>query len=152
MNKITERIIISRKNVVIFLIIAASLLIAAVMLCSNPGGFGFRETINASEISGREKYLNSFGWEIDVNSEESEEILLPKSFDGVISEYAKMQDEQGFEFSLRAGTECIKYTYIVTNYPNYTGTVYATLYVAGCRVIGGDIHAAELNGFMHGIK
>lgn len=152
MINITKRILSSKLNAVIFLIVNAAILITAVLICANPGGFGIRETISAGNSDGREKYLNSFGWEIDRESEEYSEILLPSRMDGVMEEYANMQNEQGFDFSSCCGIQCGKYTYVVTNYPNYDGIVYATLYVRGNRVIGGDIHAAELNGFMHGIK
>lgn len=152
MRSNTKRIRITRKTAVIMLIVLAALLTAAVIMCSSPGGFGLRETINAGTLDGREKYLNSLGWEIDRESEEFQTIVIPKTLEGTIAEYANMQDKQGFDFSTCVGIECSKYTYIVTNYEGYGGTVYAVLYIKGNRVIGGDIHAAELNGFMHGIK
>lgn len=144
--------ILTKKNAVILLIILASVLAAIVIAISRPGGFGFREIINVGTAEGREKYLNSLGWEIDAASEEQHTILIPAELDGVMEPYAKMQDEQGFDFSSCRGTEATLYSYVVTNYPNYNGTVFISLYVRGCRVIGGDVHAAELNGFIHGIK
>lgn len=152
MIKITDSNIKTKKSAVILLIILAAVLVAAVIAISRPGGFGLRETINAGTPEGREKYLNCLGWEIDMASEDYQEIIIPAEFTGAIAEYAQMQDAQGFDFSACHGTKCSRYTYIVTNYSSYCGTVYATLYVKGCRVIGGDIHAAEINGFMHGIK
>ena len=62
-----------------------------------------------------------------------------------------MQSEQGFEFTSYGGCKCMQYSYIVTNYGDGS-TVYATLFVKGGRVIGGDIHSADIGGFMHGIK
>lgn len=135
------------KNAVIFLIIAAALMAAAVICVSSYGA----EMINAGDIEGRERYLNSFGWEIDSSSEECREIILPREFDGIMESYAKMQSEQGFKLYDYAGLDCLQYTYTVTNY-EYDCPVYATLYVRGKRVIAGDIHSADLNGFMHGIK
>ena len=35
---------------------------------------------------------------------------------------------------------------------DYTQTVYLTLYVYEGRVVGGDIHSAALNGFMHELR
>lgn len=142
----------TRKSTVIGLLVAAAILTALVMICSDPGGFGIRETYNTATVEGREKYLRSLGWEIDPASEQERSILIPSQLEGVIADYAKMQDEQGFRFSSCAGCSVKCYTYAVTNYPDYTGTVYAVLYVRGCRVIGGDIHAAELTGFMHGLR
>ena len=144
---------ISRKNAVILIIIAAAMLAALVMLCASPGcSFGKTELINVQNAEGRQKYLRSFGWEIDLESEESRTVLLPKEFDGIMTEYGKMQSEQGYDFVSYAGTECTQYTYLVTNYGSDSTTVYAVLYVKGSRVIGADIHSADINGFMHGIK
>lgn len=137
----------NRKNAVIFLIIAAALMVAAVIAVSSYSA----EMINAGDIEGRERYLNSFGWEIDLSSEECREITLPREFDGIMEDYAKMQSEQGFKLYDYAGLDCKQYTYTVTNY-EYDCPVYATLYVRGRRVIAGDIHSAAIDGFMHGIK
>ncbi len=152
MKKNTNRIRLTKKDAVILLIILAVILIAAVILCSNGYSFGKSEIINVSSPEGREEYLSGFGWEIDLSSESSQKIILPEDFGKTMESYVKMQNEQGYDFSSCSGLECTQYTYVVTNYPNYGGTVYATLYISGCRVLGGDIHAADLNGFMHGIK
>ena len=46
----------------------------------------------------------------------------------------------------------IAYTYRVTNYECSTDTVLAQLFVYRNRVIGGDIHATAMDGFMHGLR
>lgn len=143
---------LSKKSAVILLIILGAIMVAAVICFSLPGGgFGLTEIIDVSDISGREKYLNSFGWEIDTDSEECRSITLPKEFDGIMEDYARMQYEQGFCLYDYAGFDCKQYTYTVTNYEN-DSPVYASLYVRNHRVIAGDIHSAALDGFMHGIK
>ncbi|MDO4816492.1 MAG: DUF4830 domain-containing protein [Bacillota bacterium] len=152
MKNNTKRIKLTKKDAVILLICFAILLIAAVIICSSGTGFGKSEIINVSTAEGREEYLKGYGWEIDKASEDFQEILLPEEFGDNMKDYLKMQNEQGYDFSSCCGMECSKYTYVVTNYPNYSGTVYAVLYIRGCRVLGGDIHAADMNGFMHGIK
>ena len=142
----------NRKSAVILLIICGAMMAAAVIILSTPGGgFGFSEIIDVSDAEGREKYLNSFGWEIDLNSEECRDITLPREFDGIMEEYAKMQYEQGFYLYDYAGFDCKQYTYTVTNYENDC-PVYATLYIRNRHVIAGDIHSAAIDGFMHGIK
>ena len=40
----------------------------------------------------------------------------------------------------------------MTNYEGATGTVLAQLFVYRNRVIGGDIHATAMGGFMHGLR
>ena len=44
-----------------------------------------------------------------------------------------------------------RYTYKITNYPNYTGDVYAKILVYKNKVIGGDVCSADANGFIHGL-
>lgn len=142
----------SKKAAIISLIILGALMAAAVIIFSLPGsGFGLAEIIDVSDIDGREKYLNSFGWEIDRSSEECRTVTLPREFDGVMADYAEMQYEQGFCLYDYAGLDCMQYTYTVTNYENDC-PVYATLYIRSRHVIAGDIHSAAIDGFMHGIK
>ena len=83
---------------------------------------------------------------------ESETVTLPKDFDKVFAAYNELQKQQGFDLAAYAGKTVERYTYIVQNYPDYDGTVYANLLVSRGRVIGGDVCAAEANGFLHGLQ
>lgn len=149
----TKCLKLTKKSAVIFLIILGIVLAAAVILCSNPRSlFSSSELLNVSSLDGREKYLKAYGWEINPDSEESRTVLLPRDFEGALADYGEMQTEQGYDFVSYAGLECRQYTYIVTNYDSCTSTVYATLYIKSSRVIGGDIHSAAIDGFMHGIR
>lgn len=143
---------LTKTKAVVILILLAVVLIAAVIICSPASGFlGIGETIDVSTSEGRIEYLSSLGWCVDKSSETEAEVTLPKTFDGAVADYAAMQSEQGFEFTSYGGCKCMQYSYIVTNYGDGS-TVYATLFVKGGRVIGGDIHSADIGGFMHGIK
>ncbi len=149
----TKCLKLTKKSAVIFIIIVAAIMLAAVMLRSSPGcSFGVSELINVTSAEGRIKYLNELGWEADVSTEDCKTVLIPKEFEGVMLSYSKLQTEQGYDFASFGGLECKQYTYVVTNYPNSDGTVYATLYVKGGHVIGGDIHSANIDGFMHTLK
>ena len=149
----TKCLKLTKKRAVLIIISFAAIMTAATLLLSEPGcSMHPRELINVSTVQGREKYLNSLGWEIDPCSEEVKTVLIPKKFGDVIYEYAKMQTEQGYDFAAYAGLECRQFTYTVTNYADYEETVYAVLYVKNGSVIGGDIHSSGINGFMHGIR
>lgn len=129
------------------------ILAAAVILCSQPRSlFSVSDMLDASQTDGRIKYLASYGWSADPMSEDACTVVLPKEFDGALFDYVQMQKAQGYDFPSYAGLGCKQYTYVVTNYAGTTDTVYATLYVRGTRVIGGDIHTADITGFMHGIR
>ena len=43
-------------------------------------------------------------------------------------------------------------TFVVTNYPDYEGTVYANVLVYRNRVIGGDVCSADVTGFVVGFN
>ena len=149
----TKSLKLTKKRAVALLLFLGVILSAAVVLCSSPRSLlSTGDMLDVSQTKGREKYLASYGWEIDPDSEEERNVLLPKSFEGAVGEYADMQTRQGYDFASYAGLECRQYTYTVTNYEGCGGTVYATLYIKGTRVICGDIHSADIGGFMHGIR
>ena len=55
----------------------------------------------------------------------------------------------GSEMCIRDST---RYTYEVTNYPDYDGTVYISLLVYKDKVVAGDVCSADVNGFVHGFE
>ncbi len=149
----TKCLKLTKRSAVIIIVIIAALMMAAVILRSSPGcSFGVSELINVTSAEGRIKYLQKLGWEVDISTEECKTVLIPKEFEGIMLSYSQLQTEQGYDFASFGGLECKQYSYVVTNYPSSDGTVYATLYVKGGRVIGGDIHSANINGFMHTLK
>ena len=83
---------------------------------------------------------------------EVKEIIIPAEFDDVYEKYNDIQKEQGFDLTAYCSKRVKKWTYKVTNYPNYEGSdcIRATLLVFDGKVIGGDVCSVELDGFMHG--
>lgn len=135
------------KRFAVWIIVAAAALLACIVLaCSAPADGDVTTT------AGRVEYLARLGWEADADSEEVEAVILPRDFSGVMGEYNDLQLEQGFDMSAYAGMDCYRYSYLLLNYPNGDTRVYAQLFVCGTRVIGGDIHSAALDGFMHSLK
>ena len=148
----TKCLKLTKKSAVIIILIIAALMMAAVILRSSPGcSFGVSELINVTSTEGRIKYLQELGWDADASTEECKTVLIPREFEGIMLSYSKLQTEQGYDFASFGGLECKQYSYVITNYPD-VGTVYETLYVKGSRVIGGYIHSADINGFMHTLK
>ena len=103
-------------------------------------------------LQGREMFLNELGWEIDPESEEYRDVVIPEELEGVMDEYNRMQRAQGYDLSPYCGQTCRQYSYTVTNYPDYDGSVIVTIYIVGRQVVAGDIHTASASGFMHSIK
>lgn len=98
----------------------------------------------------RVKFLSQFGWTVDEQCLEEVEITIPAKFDKVFLGYNEIQKQQGLNLGKYKRKDMKRYTYEITNYPNYSGTVLANLIVYKNRVVGGDICSADVNGFIHG--
>lgn len=100
----------------------------------------------------RVEFLSQCGWETDPVSEEAQLIHIPEHFGSVYESYNELQRQQGYDLAPFAGKDCTMYTYTVTNWPDDGQVVLADLYVYDDRVIGGDVHSTNLNGFMISLK
>ncbi len=97
-------------------------------------------------------FLKQFGWEVDHQTVEVEEVRIPEVFDDVYKNYNEIQKKQGFDLTKYAGKRVKRYTYTIMNYPNGIKGVRANLLVYKNKVIGGDICSVALDGFMHGFE
>ena len=101
----------------------------------------------------RLEFLSQFGWETTGETLETEEFVIPKTFDRVMLGYNEIQKNQGLDLSRYENKKVTRYTYEVTNYEGYEGTVYANVLVWRKKVIGGDVCSAEItNGFVQGFE
>ncbi len=99
----------------------------------------------------RIEFLRQFGWEVDTVPTEEAEVTIPAEFDKVYQSYNELQKKQGFDLTKYLKKDVMRYTYKVTNYPNYDGEVYVNILVYKKKVIGGDVCSADVNGFIHGL-
>ena len=97
-------------------------------------------------------FLSQFGWSVDATPVEIKTVTIPSEFDKVFGAYNELQKEQGLNLSKFKGKDVTRYTFTVTNYPDFGGTVYANVLVYRNRVIGGDICSADPSGFVHGFE
>lgn len=97
-------------------------------------------------------FLSQFGWTVDGGNAQCVKVTIPSEFDKVFAAYNEMQRAQGLDLSKYKKKEVTRYTFVVTNYPNYSGTVYANVLVYKNKVIGGDICSADVEGFVHGFE
>ncbi len=98
------------------------------------------------------EFLAQFGWVADAGSAETAEVTIPAEFDKVFAGYNELQKSQGLDLSKYKKKTVTRYTFTVTNYGGYEGTVYANVLVYRGRVIGGDICSADVDGFIHGFE
>ncbi len=95
-------------------------------------------------------FLAQFGWEVEEKAVEEEQVTVPNEFDNVYEAYNTLQKKQGLDLSGYKRKSAMRYTYKITNYPDYGKDVYANMIVYKNKVIGGDICSADVNGFIHG--
>ena len=115
---------------------------------------GTETEINYSKIKTNEdriEFLKQFGWNVNERPVEEVEVKIPEKFDKVFTGYNEIQKRQGLDLSKYHGKNVMRYTYEVTNYDGYNGTVYANILVYRNKVIGGDVCSADVKGFMHGL-
>ena len=98
------------------------------------------------------EFLAQFGWEVTAEPVECKTVTIPAEFDKVFAAYNEIQKEQGLNLNKFKGKDVTRYTFCVTNYPDYEGTVYANVLVYRNRVIGGDVCSADATGFVHGFE
>lgn len=113
------------------------------------------ESISFEKIRDNEDriaFLAQFGWQVEENPIESTTVTIPREFDKVFAAYNELQRTQGLDLSGYGGRTVERYTYKITNYEGFEGTVYANLLISRNRVIGGDICSADTNGFVQGFQ
>lgn len=107
-----------------------------------------RECKNAAD------FVRSYGWEIDAHPIECEEVLLPKEFDDVYSQYNELQKKASLDLLPYRGRRGVRYTFSVLNYQSEKGEISprANVIMVDGAAIGGDVCTTELGGFMHSLN
>lgn len=99
-----------------------------------------------------EGFLGQFGWKVGAEPLEVKEVTIPDEFDKIFTAYNELQKAQGLDLGKYKRKTVKRYTYELTEYPDYDGKVYANVLVYRGRVIGGDICSADTEGFVHGFE
>ncbi len=100
----------------------------------------------------REAFLAQFGWEFDREPVEEVTMKIPARFDKVMNAYNELQKNQGLDLAKYKGKEVTRYTYKITNYPDYQGTVFANVILYKNKVVGGDVCSSDVTGFIQGFE
>lgn len=119
------------------------------------GGEVYTEAANYSGIKSeddRVSFLSRYGWEVSGAPISEKTFTLPENFDRVLIGYNELQKEQGLDLSKYKKKKVTRYTYEITNYPDYEEKVYANLIIYKNKVISADICSADPDGFVHGLK
>lgn len=144
----TSHVLTKKKALLIVLLCAAVLLVCIALRWY----FSPAQSYDMSTLEGRQAFLLSLGWEIDIETEEYRSVVVPETLDGIMLQYNRMQQAQGYDLNEHLGEACQQYSYQLTNYPDCDTPVFVALYIQGKELIAADIHTNSLNGFMHGLK
>ncbi len=142
------------KKLIITVALSILLLIALIILIIPKGD---RRATSAAAIKGMSNkedltdYLESLGYEISETVWKSRQVVVPRDFDKVYTEYNEMQKKCGFDLTDYKGKEITLHTFAITNYKDVSD-VLCDLMVYKDSIIGGAIYTADVSGFMHGLK
>ena len=136
-------------------VLAGVTLLCGIMIFAlSPSGDESAPVLNYSNIKTEEDriaFLKNLGWEVKAAPIEVAEFTVPENFDQVLVGYNEIQKRQGLDLSRYARKTVTRYTYEITNYPNYSGTVYANIIVYRNKVIAGDVCSANGTDFVQGL-
>ena len=139
-----------RFAVVLALCIAAMALFLAFVPVYNEGEPTYAGADGTDAPAFLSEYIENLGWSVSETPEKAE-YTIPAVFDADAEAYNEIQKKQGFDLTGYSGETALKYTYEITNYDDYEGTVYLNLLTVSGNVIGGDIRTADDEGFILGI-
>lgn len=146
---------LKRKNILITAAVIIGLIIIMIIAFSGKGNSTPKENaILEADLIGssneeRIEFLKKMGYEPSPTEIEMRDVVIPFEFNDVYENYNTLQKQQGFDLKKYSGCRVTRYCYEIKNYEGYDKTVYANLLIYEGKIIGGDISAAELDGFMH---
>lgn len=99
--------------------------------------------------SDRLSLLSSLGLKVKGDAPiEEVSFRLPEELDRALAGYNELQREQGFDLSRYKKKTLTRYTYELSEYEGYAGTVYVNLLFFHDRVVAADISSADPAGFV----
>lgn len=123
------------------LIIAA----AAVMIFSITLFFSSDDKINQANLD----YISSLGWQVAEKPVDIAYITIPAEFDGVFTAYNNIVKSGGFDLAQYAGTNAVRYSYSVLNYPDSkNGSVRINIIVHRSKIISADLSSVAEERFV----
>ena len=139
------------KKVIAALAAVAGVIVVLILLL---GGGNSSTTTAAPSVAGndgRVQFLKNLGWDVNASPAESGQVRIPQSENQIFSRYNDLQKSAGYDLSAYAGKTVMRYVYKISNYPNATEPVYATLLVYKDKIIGGDITDTAASGVMQAL-
>ena len=139
------------KKVIAALAAVAGVIVALILLLGGGNSSAPTAAPSVAGNDGRVAFLNALGWEVNASPKESGQVRIPQEQNQIFSRYNELQKSAGYDLSQYAGKTVMRYVYTVTNFPDATEPVYATLLIYKNQVIGGDITNTAANGAMQAL-
>ena len=140
-----------KKLAILFAAVVVAIAAIAVLF---RGGGDSTPTLSGSvtDNESRVEFLKGFGWNVNATPVESSQVKIPKDPSDIFDRYNELQKSQGYDLSKFAGKTVMRYVYEITNFPDATEPVYATLLVYKDEIIGGDVTDTSAKGKIQGFK
>ena len=142
---------VDKKKLAIILA-AVILVITVIVILVKGGGSTPTASTGVSNNDSRVAFLKSFGWDVTTSPVESSQVRIPEKTTEVFDRYNELQKSQGYDLAPYAGKTVMRYVYQITNYPDATEPVYATLLVHKNQIIGGDVTNTGPDGKVQGFS
>ena len=143
-----------RLLLIVLLLIAAAVVLA---LCLRGAGGSNTEKPAKAAAQGatneaRIEFLAGYGWQVESEPVQAQQVTVPTEPGEVFLRYNELQVSQGYDLLQYSGDTLSRYVYRITNYPDESGTYYATLLVKDGQIVGADVASSAKTGVMHGLK
>ena len=144
---------LSKKRALVIIIALAVILGAIIMLAGQRDGEGRPPAEHRADTpEDVVAYLESLGWQVNLEPVEVREVLIPKEFSQVYLAYNEMQKAAGFDLTRYQGMDALRYTYQILNYPEHPEGIVADVIVVNNYIVGGGIQSIRADGFMHELR
>lgn len=118
--------------------------------CMKGGGGAASADGTTMENDDRIAFLSSFGYTVNGEPAETQQIRIPEAGSEVFDRYNALQQSQGYDLSGFAGQTVTRYVYKIENYDDTGTDWFATVLVSDGQIIGGDVASSDPEGPMHG--
>ena len=142
----------SKKKAIAIVAGIAVLLCLAIVIAVSVGGSNASGGNTLKTNEDRIAYLRTLGWEVEAAPLDVQNIVIPREFGDVYTEYIELQRQQGYTLEKYGGMNAVRYTYRITNYPDGSTDIVADMVLYNDSIIAGDIQCTASDGFMAALK
>lgn len=111
-----------------------------------------KSSFDASTNADRIRFISSLNLKAKGECIAQKEVQIPDVFSDVYQNYNNLQLSADFDLNAYKGCKVTMFTYALDDYNPFSQETVVNLLVYNGRIIGGDISAVSINGFMLPLK